>query len=142
MVLNIYTANGTLIGTFGGNDAVLISEEQLALQQGNGNSVFDLGLTDGTGGTGNEQAEFDAMLALLPPGTQIFAGLAASFGCTPAPCVIGASNDGAESFIAFRQDQVAAVPGPIVGAGLPGLITACMMMLGLGRYRRNKQLAA
>lgn len=131
LVLNIYTSNGTLIGTFGGNDPVLISEELLALQQGNGNSVFNLGLT------ANEQAEFDAMLAANPG--PIFAGLAAAFGCSPAPC-IGASNDGADSFLAFAQ--AAAVPAPIVGAGLPGLVTACMMMLGLGRYRRNRKMAA
>jgi hypothetical protein len=31
------------------------------------------------------------------------------------------------------------VPGPIVGAGIPGLIAACMTMLGIRRYR-NKRL--
>ena len=43
----------------------------------------------------------------------------------------------------YRIDVAAAVavPGPIVGAGIPGLITACMTMLGLGRYRR-KQMEA
>jgi hypothetical protein len=34
LVLNIYSSTGVLLGTFGGNDAVLISEAQLALQQG------------------------------------------------------------------------------------------------------------
>jgi hypothetical protein len=129
LVLNIYDAAGTLLGTFGGNDPVLISEAQLALQQGNGNSVFNLGLTAG------EQAEYNAILAGLAPGTQIFAGLAAAFGCTPAPCV-GDSNDGADSFLAFAQ-----VPGPIAGAGIPGLMMALGGMFGLNRYRRRRQTA-
>ena len=128
LVLNIYSSTGVTLGTFGGNDPVLISEALLALQQGNGNSVFNLGLTL------NEQGEFDAILAALPAGGQIFAGLAAAFGCSPAPC-IGASNDGADSFLAFQQS---AVPGPIVGAGIPGMIAACGGLFGLNFWRRRR----
>lgn len=49
------------------------------------------------------------------------------------------ANDGPDSF--FIQ-PAAAVPGPIVGAGIPGLVMALLGMLGLNRYRRKRSLAA
>jgi len=42
------------------------------------------------------------------------------------------ANDGPDSFFLVPQ----AVPGPIVGAGIPGLVMAGMMLLGLARRRR------
>jgi hypothetical protein len=41
----------------------------------------------------------------------------------------------------YRIDVAAPVPGPIVGAGLPGLLAACCGMVGLNRYRRKRQVA-
>jgi hypothetical protein len=49
---------------------------------------------------------------------------------------ITGANDGPDSF--FLVPNVAAVPGPIAGAGLPGLVAACMTLFGLGRYRRRR----
>jgi hypothetical protein len=43
-------------------------------------------------------------------------------------------NDGPDSFFL----EPAAVPGPIVGAGVPGLIAGCMALVGLGRLRRKR----
>jgi hypothetical protein len=49
---------------------------------------------------------------------------------------IDGANDGPDSF--FIQPIAQAVPGPIAGAGLPGLITACFAMFGLNRLRRKR----
>jgi hypothetical protein len=45
----------------------------------------------------------------------------------------GSFNGGIDMSVA-----VATVPGPIVGAGLPGLISACFGMVGLARFRRRR----
>jgi hypothetical protein len=46
------------------------------------------------------------------------------------------SSDGAESF--FLVPQIAAVPGPIVGAGIPGIVAACGGLFGLNFWRRRR----
>jgi hypothetical protein len=45
-------------------------------------------------------------------------------------------NDGPDSFF-IEPGPTAAVPGPVVGAGIPGLIAAGMFMVGLARRRKN-----
>src|SRR5262245_35824515 len=60
----------------------------LALQQGNGNAVFNFGLNAA------EQAQFNAILA-MPGSSGFFAGLSSQLGCpagAPAGCLV--SNDG------------------------------------------------
>lgn len=101
----------------------------LALQQGNGAAVFNFGL-DST-----EQTAFNVIRAMAGSGN-FFAGLSASLGCagTTTP-TCQPSNDGADSFIGFAQ-----VPGPVVGAGFPGLVMACGALWGLARRRRQKQV--
>lgn len=44
--------------------------------------------------------------------------------------------DGGESF--YIVPNVAVVPGPVVGAGIPGLLAALGGMWGLNRYRRRR----
>lgn len=50
------------------------------------------------------------------------------------------ASNGPESF--FLVDAPAAVPGPIAGAGIPGLIAACGGLLALARRRRASAAAA
>ena len=145
-----------------GDDIVSSAQECAAARKGgneysefvvkitNGNSVFDLRLDAA------QQAQFDA--TLIAAGctigvacNNVFEGLSASFGTglpgqvcpgagtvggLPSPGGCFASTDGQESFLAFQ-----AVPGPIVGAGLPGLIASLAGMVGLNRYRKRRRVA-
>jgi hypothetical protein len=107
----------------------------LTAQQGNGNSVFDIRLDLA------QQAQYDAILAANGGANNVYEGLSASFGCGAngaAVCGTGfnlSSTDGPESFLAF---QAVAVPGPLAGAGLPGIVTACFGLWMMARRRRNK----
>lgn len=46
------------------------------------------------------------------------------------------TNDGPDSF--FIVPNIAAVPGPIAGAGIPGLLAACTGLFGLNFWRRRR----
>jgi hypothetical protein len=125
LVLTLYNSAGVALGSFSGDGPTNITAAQLAAQQGNGNSVFDIGLSTA------EQLQYNAILAANGGAANVFEGLNASFGCgtsPPANCLV--STDGAESFLAFN-----AVPGPIAGAGLPGL--AGLLLLGFAKLRQR-----
>src|SRR5436190_3009321 len=112
LVLTIFNGT-TALGSFSLASPITFSAADLALQQGNGNAVFNFGLT------AVEQAQFNTIRAMAGS-SGFFAGLSSSLGCgaTPPPGCLP-SNDGPDSFLGFVQ-----VPGPVVGAGLPGLIAA------------------
>jgi len=152
LVLTLYNSSGVALANFSGSQPVNISNALLAEQQGNGNSVFNLGL-DAAQQTLFNNTLIAAGCTIGVACNTVFEGLSASFGTglpgqvCPGAAVIGGfpspagcfgSTDGQESFLAFQQS---AVPGPIVGAGLPGLVTLItggFGMLGLQRWRRKR----
>jgi hypothetical protein len=126
MTLTLY--NGTSpVDSFSLLSPVNFSATDLALEPGNGNGVFEFKLDAA------EVARFTTDLSAI--GSLNFrVGLAASLGCQTSPSpTCQPSNAGPESFIA-----VTAVPGPIAGAGLPGLVAACGGLLALARRRRQR----
>jgi hypothetical protein len=133
LVLTIF--NGTTpVGSFPLDPSLTpltFSPADLALQQGNGNAVFDFGLTV------TEQAAFNVILAMS--GSSGFrAGLSSQLGCpagAPPGCLV--SNDGPDSFIGFAQTSIVPLPGalPLFATGLVGLGL-------LGRRKRKAQASA
>jgi hypothetical protein len=117
LVLTIFDVDGTTqLGSFSLAAPVTFTAADLALQQGNGNAVFNFGLD------APQQAQFDAIVAQAGS-SAFFAGLSSSLGCgdnPPAGCLV--SNDGPDSFVGFAQ---ANVPEPgtllLLGTGLVGV---------------------
>jgi len=127
LVLTLYNGT-TAVDTFSLASSLKplqFTAADLALQQGNGNAVFAFGLT------ASQQTEFNTDVAQF--GTGLFAGLGATLGCATNVSGCQVSNDGPDSFVAFVR-----VPGPVVGAGLPGLVMACGGLLALARRRRQR----
>src|SRR5262245_3228844 len=149
LILPLYNSAGTALASFSGNAPVNISAALLDTQQGNGNSVFNIGLDAA------QQAQFNAVITangctVGVACNTIFEGLSASFGtglanqvCPPAGIVGGfpspagcfGSTDGQESFLAFVQ-----VPGPIAGAGLVPTALGALGLWGFN-WRRRKRTA-
>jgi len=121
LILTIYNGT-TALGSFSLAAALTpltFTAADLALQQGNGNAVFNFGLNAA------EQVQFNAIVAMA--GSSGFrAGLNSTLGCptgSPAGCLV--SNDGPDTFIGFRQNVPNVPDGGstmfLLGLGLLGL---------------------
>jgi VPDSG-CTERM motif len=124
LVLTIYNGTTAIQSFFLGPAFIDFSVAALALQQGNGNAVFDFHLDAA------QQAAFDAILA-LPGSSGFYVGLGATLGC-PGSVGCMVSNDGADSFVAFRQG--ASTPVPDGGSTLT-LLGSALIAFGMLRRR-------
>ena len=128
--LTLTIFNGTTaLGSFSLASPITFSAVDLALEPGNGSSVFDFQLTAA------QQAQFNTILAMAGS-SGFFAGLASQLGCpagASAGCLV--SNDGPDTFIGFAQSSVQVVPLP---GALPLFATA-LVGLGLLNWRRKKK---
>ena len=121
LVLTIYNGT-TAVGTFSLASPITFTDTDLALQQGNGNAVFNFGLNAA------EQIQFNTILA-MSGSSGFFAGLSSSLGCAagaPAGCQV--SNAGPDSFLGFAQPGGTSVPDggatvTLLGSALLGLAT-------------------
>ena len=130
LVLTIYDDDGTdrARQLFTSGPVINFTAADLALQQGNGNSVFNFGLDAA------QQAQFDA---LLGSGRWRYVSsqdlVQATLGCPAASplrtCLV--SNDGPDSFVAFVQ--------PGTGVPEPGtLLLAGTALVGVMAFARKK----
>jgi len=129
LIMTVFNGT-TAIGSFSLPSPVTFSAAQVAAEQGNGNGVFVFGLNAA------EQLQFNTILAMT--GSADFrVGLNSTLGCgpsAPAGCLV--TNDGPDTYLGI----VNPVPAPVVGAGLPALLSGLLGMVGLASYRRKRRI--
>jgi hypothetical protein len=100
-------------------------------------AIWDSGL-DQVVNNGDDVLLFGPQFAtacLVTPNCQIVGGSGTIFGAGIYYAEFIGTGSGTSGYAG--NISTTAVPGPIVGAGLPGLVVACMALLGLVRRRRN-----
>lgn len=156
------TGSTTFAASSTGNDIKLTGSNNIFIQVFDAANLNLLGTTTevfSLNGTGNAQAFVQAVdqfgneepikffdlgaLSLTQPSNFTFLAINGEVITSLRLTSLGAG--GITSFEHFRIDvapipTVVAVPGPVVGAGVPGLISACFGMIGLNTWRRRRRV--
>jgi len=132
LALTVYNTANAGVATFSIAAPIQFTALDLGLQQGHGSGIFGFVLD------GLQQTSFNNISGL---NGNFRVGLAASLGCAGTPSSTCQPSDGGQdSFVAIAAGVP--VPGPIVGAGIPGVIAGCFTLLGLARSRRRRNAVA
>jgi hypothetical protein len=112
---------------------------------GTGDVTVSVVANESGGGTSTFTFDLLSLFGPLTPNAQNFFTLTAINGETINNFTIADTGGTITEFEHYRVDIAAApVPGPIVGAGIPGLIAGAFGLFGFNRFRRkrNGQIAA
>lgn len=126
IALTLFNTAGVALDTFSLANPFSLTQAQLAAQQGNGNAVFEF-ILDAA-----EQAKFNADLLANGGASLVYAGLAASIGCSSGALSCEA-NDGADSFVSVAQPTATPLPATA------GMFAGGVALIGLLVRRRKKK---
>ena len=140
LTLNLFSASNTLVGSFSTAGTIEYTENDLDLQQGNGQGLYVYVLD------ANQRLAWNA----LAPTSDYKIGLFADIGCFNTS-LCSEADGGPDSFLAIAgrtpiinptcpDCTPVQVPGPVVGALLPSAM-AGLGMLGFAYFRRRRQAA-
>ena len=141
------SGNPGFAGSANGNDIKISNTNDLFIQVfdttqtmvlGTSTQVFSLkGTGDVTAFVQATDGLFTFDLGVIDPSAQSGFTLSAINGETMTSLRLFDNTGSITDYEHYRID-VAAVPGPIVGAGIPGLIASVLGMIGLNRARRKR----